>query len=63
VTTPLSLLISNGLLFGAVLSLLLVALMLGSLAVAPDIWVNDSPPDIREKYGPNPAWHGRDGKL
>lgn len=48
----LSLLISNGLLFGAVLSLLLVALMLGSLAVAPDIWVHDYPADIREKYGP-----------
>ena len=51
----LSLLISNGLFFGAILSLLLVALMLGSLAVAPDIWVNDYPPDIREKYGPKSA--------
>jgi hypothetical protein len=50
-----SLLMFNGLFFGAILSLLLVALMLGSLAVAPDIWVNDYPPDIREKYGPKSA--------
>jgi hypothetical protein len=51
----LSLLISNGLFIGAILSLLLVALMLGSLAVAPDLWVNDYPPDIRAKYGPKSA--------
>jgi hypothetical protein len=37
---------------GLGLSLVLVTIMLISGALAPDMWVGDYPPDIREKYGP-----------
>jgi len=46
------LLLSNALLYGLALSLILGALMAISLALAPDMWVGDAPPDIRAKYGP-----------
>jgi len=44
-------LFQNALLFGALLSVLLAILMAVSLALAPDMWLNDYPPDIRAKYG------------
>lgn len=44
-------LVSSALLYGLALSLLLLLIMGVSLAVAPDMWVGDYPPDIREKYG------------
>lgn len=45
-------LIQNALIFGAALSTVLVILMVISAAIVPDMWVNDYPPDIRDKYGP-----------
>jgi len=45
-------LLNNALLYGAALSLVLGAIMAVSLALAPDMWVGDYPPDIRAKYGP-----------
>ena len=46
------LLIGRALAWGAGLSLMLVTIMTISGMVAPDMWVGDYPPDIREKYGP-----------
>ncbi len=46
-----SVLISNAIAYGVLPSLLLGSLMLASFALAPDMWVGDYPPDIREKYG------------
>lgn len=48
-------LLQNALLFGALLSVLIVILMIVSAAVALDMWLNDYPPDIRAKYGPMSA--------
>lgn len=45
-------LLRTGLGYGMLLSLLLVALMLVSVLVNPEIWVNDYPPEIRSRYGP-----------
>ena len=47
--------INGALLNGAWLSLALVTIMLISAAIAPDMWVGDYPPDIRQKYGPMSA--------
>lgn len=44
-------LLQNALLFGALLSVMLVSLMAASSAVALDMWLDDYPPDIRAKYG------------
>ncbi len=41
-----------GLRYGGLLSLALGTLMAGSLFLSPDVWINDYPPDIRERYGP-----------
>ncbi len=46
-----SLLISSALQYGVLLSILLAIVMLGSFAIAPDMWVGDYPPDVRQKYG------------
>lgn len=48
-------LLTNALLFGLLLSLVLLVIMAISLAIAPDMWVHDYPPDIRAKYGPRSA--------
>jgi hypothetical protein len=45
-------LILNALIYGAVLSVVLVIIMVTSATIAPDMWVGDYPPDIKEKYGP-----------
>jgi hypothetical protein len=46
------LLLNNALRYGLALSLVLVAIMAVSLVLAPDMWVGDYPPDIRDRYGP-----------
>lgn len=48
-------LLTNAVMSGLVLSLGLTSIMLISAAVAPDMWVGDYPPDIKEKYGPMSA--------
>ena len=45
-------LILHSLLYGAILSLLLGALILGSMSYNAELWLNDYPPDVRAKYGP-----------
>ena len=47
-----SMLLSSVLIYGLGLCLVLTIIMLISGALAPDMWVGDYPPDIREKYGP-----------
>jgi hypothetical protein len=44
--------IRHALLYGCVLSAVLVVLLLGVLWMNPEILLNDYPPDIRKKYGP-----------
>ena len=46
------LLFQNALICGLLLSLGLTIIMIISAAAAPDMWVGDYPPDIRQKYGP-----------
>ncbi len=43
---------THSLIFGAVMSLLMFVLVFGSLAYNAEIWLNDYPPDVKEKYGP-----------
>jgi hypothetical protein len=43
--------LSNALVFGIILSLVLAVIMGASMVIAPDMWVNDYPPDIKAKYG------------
>jgi len=43
------------LLTGLILSAVLMILMSISLGIAPDMWVGDYPPDIKEQYGPMSA--------
>jgi hypothetical protein len=45
-------LITNAILYGVILSMVLVIIMTISVLLAPDIWVGDYPPDVKEKYGP-----------
>jgi hypothetical protein len=45
-------LIRLALVWGLVLSLVLVILMISSGLLARDMWIGDYPPDIRDKYGP-----------
>lgn len=47
-------LVVNAVLFGLGLSVLLWALILGSLRLDPTMWAHSYPPDIREKFGPAP---------
>lgn len=44
-------LLTHSLTFGAILSTLLTALFLALFLISPASWVNDYPPDIREKFG------------
>lgn len=48
-------LLNHALIYGLALCLVLTTIMLISGAVAPDMWVGDYPPDIRQKYGPMSA--------
>ncbi len=45
-------LILHSLLYGGILSILLGAVILISMAYNAELWLNDYPPDIRRKYGP-----------
>ncbi len=47
-----SLLFNSALLYGLWLSLALTAIIIVSQAVAPDMFVGDYPPDIKQRYGP-----------
>ncbi len=42
----------HGLIFGAGLSVVMGVIFLGIAYVNPEIWLNDYPPDIRERFGP-----------
>lgn len=46
-----SALLLNALPYGALLSFALGAVMVMSFAIAPDMWLGDYPPDIRQVYG------------
>ncbi len=50
--TGLSLIVNSALGHGLILSLLLSLVIFGSFAVNPEVWLNDYPPDIRNKFGP-----------
>ena len=43
--------IANALAHGALLCLVLGAIMIAGVAVAPDVWLSDYPPDVRAKFG------------
>jgi hypothetical protein len=43
--------IGTALLSGAALSIVLGIIMAVGMVIAPDMWVGDYPPDIRDKYG------------
>ncbi len=45
-------LIQHSLVFGAILSGVMFAIISGTMAYNPELWVHDFPPDIRAKYGP-----------
>lgn len=51
----LQILLTNALVYGLALSLVLVTIMLISASIAPDMWVGDYPPDIKERFGPMSA--------
>jgi len=46
------LLFTSALLCGLVLSLVLTTIAVISAAIAPDMWIDDYPPAIKESYGP-----------
>jgi hypothetical protein len=46
------LLLNLALIFGLALTVVLMAMMLISGTIAPDMWVGNYPPDIKEKFGP-----------
>jgi hypothetical protein len=47
-----TLLLQHGLLYGAILSVLMSIAFIGTAYLNPEIWLSDYPPDIREEYGP-----------
>jgi hypothetical protein len=47
-----SLLLNSALICGLVLSIVLTTIATVSAVIAPDMWVGDYPPDIKEKSGP-----------
>ncbi len=48
----LTLLLQHGVLYGAILSVLMVLSFVGAAYLNPEIWLPDYPPDIRERFGP-----------
>jgi hypothetical protein len=44
-------LLQHSLLYGVVLSLVMSITFLTLMVISPEMWVNDYPPDIREKFG------------
>ena len=49
---PLSSLLQHSLIYGAILSVFMSAIILGSLYLNPEIWLDDAPRDLRERVGP-----------
>src|SRR5262245_28788879 len=47
--------LQNGLIFGVYLSAMLTALVIASLRINNEMWLNDYPEDIRAKWGPMSA--------
>jgi hypothetical protein len=47
-----TLLLQHGLLYGAILSVLMSVALIGTAYLNPEIWLSGYPPDIREKYRP-----------
>jgi hypothetical protein len=47
-------LLRHSLLFGAAISALMTAFILGTLRYNAELWLDDYPPDVRAKYGPMP---------
>ena len=47
---PITAILSHSLLYGAILSLLLSALIVATLLRRPMIWINDAPPELRRQW-------------
>ena len=47
-----SIFLTSALVCGVVLSVVLTAIMIISAVIAPDMWVGDYPPAIKERFGP-----------
>lgn len=50
-----TLLLSHSLFYGTILSGALTILILGSLYINPEMWLQDAPRDVQEKHGPMSA--------
>jgi hypothetical protein len=48
----LTLVLRHGVLYGAILSALMVMAFVGIAFLNPEVWLPDYPPDIRERFGP-----------
>jgi hypothetical protein len=48
----LTLLLQHGVLYGAILSVLMILASVGAAYLNPEMWLPDYPPDIRERLGP-----------
>jgi hypothetical protein len=55
--------LSPALFYGAIISLVMTAMILITFRWNPEIWVHDAPPKIRERYGPISAKAKRDGRI
>ena len=44
--------LNHSLIYGGILSGLMFLFIVGSMMFNPELWINDYPPDIRQKYGP-----------
>lgn len=60
---PLSTLLAHSLLYGALFSALMTALILGTLAWRPMIWIGDAPADVQAAVGPMSAADRRARRL
>ena len=60
---PLLTLLTHSLFYGVILSVLMTALILGTLAWRPMMWVNDAPADVRAAAGPMSAADRRAKRL
>lgn len=44
--------LNHSLIYGGILSGLMFLFIIGSMLYNPELWLNDYPPDVRQKYGP-----------
>ncbi len=44
--------LTHSLIYGGILSALMFLFIIGSMLYNPELWLNDYPPDVRQKYGP-----------